>query len=212
MTKRKRQTAAEFLAELQRDPDYVDRIQKRDARIADTEQELTRAEARLVEDLRAAGAEIESVWDLVNSRRRYPNLIPTLLSHLRRKYPQRIREGIARALAVPDARVGWNKLVQAFMAESGPVDPVLGVNEMKWALHLAIAAAADVSVLDDLVGLVIDRRRHGPHRSFFIDALARIRDPRARAALHEMKNDPDLVDAFKRLAKMQGARKRRANR
>ena len=35
MTKRKRQTAAEFLAELQRDPDYVARIQKRDARIAE---------------------------------------------------------------------------------------------------------------------------------------------------------------------------------
>ena len=115
-----------------------------------------------MEDLRAAGAEIESVWDLVNSRKRYPRLIQTLLSHLQRKYPQRIREGIARALAVPDARVGWGKLVQAFMGESGPVDPVLGVNEMKWALHLAIAAAADVSVLDDLIGLVIDRRRHGP--------------------------------------------------
>jgi hypothetical protein len=212
MTKRKRQTTAEFLAELQRDPDYVDRIQKRDARIAHTEQELNRAEASLVQDLRAAGANIESVWDLVNSKRRYPSLIPTLLSHLQREYPERIREGIARALAVPDARVGWNNLVQAFMAESGPVDPVVGVNEMKWSLHLAIAAAADVSVIDELIGLVVDRRRHGPHRSFFIDALARLRDPRARAALDELKNDPDLVDAFKRLAKKQGDRKRRSSK
>ena len=200
MTKRKRPTAAEFLAQLQHDRGYIETIQQRDERIARMEAELGRAEAPLVAELRRAGAELESVWDLVNAKDRYPKLVPILLAHLERDYPQRIREGIARALAVPEARVGWDKLVRIFLAEDGPIDPVQGANEMKWSLHLAVAAAADASVLDELIGLVADRR-HGPHRSFFVDALARMNDQRARAALEELRADPGLAEAFTRLEK-----------
>jgi DNA-binding GntR family transcriptional regulator len=146
------------------------------------------------------------VWDLVNTRTKYPKLVPILLAHLSKNYPERIREGIARALAVREARAAWDKLVAGFLNEDGPVHPELGVNQVKWAFHLAIAAAADVSVLDDLIKLAADRR-HGHHRSYFVDALARIDDPRARAALDEIKGDTDLAEAFKRLAKRKKARK-----
>jgi hypothetical protein len=200
VSKRKRQTAEEFIAELQRDRGYLETVRLRDERIAREEADLGRAEQPLVAELRAAGAAVESVWDLVNTKERYPQLVPILLAHLRRDYPKRIREGIARALAVPEARAGWDQLVRAFLAEDGPIDPVQGANEMKWCLHLAVAAAADGSVLDELIGLVADRR-HGPHRSLFVDALARMSDPRARAALEELRGDPDLAEAFKRLDK-----------
>jgi hypothetical protein len=40
--------------------------------------EWARAEAPLVEELRAAGAQVLSVWDLVNTKDGYPQLIPIL--------------------------------------------------------------------------------------------------------------------------------------
>jgi pimeloyl-ACP methyl ester carboxylesterase len=73
-------------------------------------------------------------------------------------------------------------------------------NGMKWALHLAIAAAADVSVLEPLIKLACDRR-HGRNRALFVDALARIDDPRAKATLEELANDPDLAEDVRRVTK-----------
>src|SRR6185437_4141106 len=137
--------------------------------------------------LHAAGSQVSSVWDLVNTSNPYPELVPLLLDHLDRPYSDEVREGIARALAVREARIGWDKLVNLYLSE-----PAGGASHVKWALHLAIATAADVSVLDTLINLVVDRR-HGRDRAFFVDALTRIKDPRATAALAELRNDPDLA-------------------
>lgn len=208
MAKRKRQTVEEFLAELQGDPAYVKRVRERDERIAREEDELSRAEAPLVKALDAAGIHVTSAWDLVNTRRPHPKAVPILLSHLKRPYPERVREGIARALAVPQAKVGWKQLVDSYLREDESPTPGLEVNEVKWALHLAIAAAADASVLDELAALAIDRRL-GYHRSSFVDALERIGSPRARATLEELRGDPFLADAFAQLDKRKKNRARK---
>ena len=153
------------------------------------------AEAPLVEELRAAGAQVSSVWDLVNTKDRYPQLIPILFAHLDRPYPERVREGIARALAVPESRSRWDELVSRYLAETDTT-----TTGMKWALHLAIAGAADVTVVDTLIRLACDRR-HGRNRALFIDALARINDPRAKAALAELAADPDLAGDVRRVTR-----------
>lgn len=155
--------------------------------------EYSQAEAPLVNELNAAGAQVSSVWDLVNTKAKYPQLLPILFAHLDRPYPQRVREGIARALAVREARLLWSALVDRYLAEADT-----SANGMKWALHLAIAAAADGTVLDSLVRLACDRR-HGRNRAFFIDALARIDDPRSRAAIAELASDPDLAGDIARV-------------
>lgn len=157
--------------------------------------EDARAEVPLVQELQAAGAEVSSVWDLVNTKDSYPQLISILFAHLDRPYPQKVREGIARALAVPESRSHWDELVKRYLAETETT-----TNGMKWALHLAIAAAADISVLDTLIRLAVDRR-HGRNRAMFVDALARLNDPRARTALNELAGDPDLADDVRRVMK-----------
>jgi hypothetical protein len=157
--------------------------------------EWARAEAPLAQDLRHAGAQVSSVWDLVNTRNKYPNLVPILFAHLSRPYPEKVREGIARALVVPEARQYWTELVDHYLAETDTT-----TNGVKWALHLAIAASADVTVLDTLIRLACDRR-HGRNRALFVDALARIKDPRAKAALEELASDPDLASDVKRVRK-----------
>ena len=200
MAKRKRQTAAELMAELEANPEWVRARDERERKRCEIEEELTRAELPILKDLKKAGAkELESVWDLVNTKKPYPNLVPVLLAHLDRQYPDKVREGIARALAVPEARVGWSQLIRSFLAEPQK-DETGNDNQVKWALHLALSGAADASVLDELVKLASDRR-HGVHRLFFVDALVRIKDPLAAAALEELEDDPDLADSFKRIFK-----------
>jgi hypothetical protein len=66
---------------------------------------LSAEEAPLAEDLRAVGLSASSAWDLVNSKEPYSQAVPVLLKHLQRPYSDRIREGIARALAIPQAEV-----------------------------------------------------------------------------------------------------------
>ncbi len=195
MSKGKTMTAAELMAQLEQDPVWVEQRRQREEKLRLEEEEDARAEAPLVKDLRAAGAQISSVWDLVNKPGSYPNLVPILLTHLDRPYPERVREGIARALAVPEARSAWDRLVSRYLSETDTTS-----HGIKWALHLAIAAAADASVLDTLIRLATDRR-HGRNRALFVDALARIGGPRAEAVLSQLANDPDLAEDVRRVRK-----------
>jgi|ERR1700720_1562410 len=188
-------TAAELMAQLEQDPVFLEERRKREEALDRSAEEYARAEVPLVQDLRAAGAQISSVWDLVNTPGSYPTLVPILLTHLDRPYPERVREGIARALAVPEARSGWDRLVSRYLSETDTTS-----QGIKWALHLAIAAAADASVLDTLIRLATDRR-HGRNRALFVDALARIGGPRAEAVLSELANDPDLAEDIRRVRK-----------
>ena len=158
MSKQKGTTAAELMAELEKDPSYLEQRSRREAELRRREGEYARAEVPLVRDLRAAGSQVSSVWDLVNTPGPYPALVPILLAHLDRPYPERIREGIARALAVPESRQGWDKLVNDYVSGTD-----MGTHGIKWALHLAIAAAADVSVLNTLISLA--RQRIDEHRT-----------------------------------------------
>jgi hypothetical protein len=208
MTKRKPISAGDLVASLAKDAEYQERVRQRDEKIRRETERLARAQAPLIAELRAAGADVDNVWDLINTDEKYPELVPILLAHLDKDYPDRIREGIARALStVREARTGWDQLVRAYRKDPNPTDWVSGVSQVKWALHLAIATAADVSVLDELIQLAADRR-HGRHRSFFVDALAAIDDPRAQAALEELKDDPDLSEGYLRLSKKKARRRK----
>src|ERR1043165_213162 len=111
MKKRKPRTADELMAELEADPKWVADRARLDAEFERQEAELARAEAPLVAELRGAGYPVESVWDLVTTRDRYPIAVPILVEHLQRPYPGRIREGIARALAVREAKSAYSLLV-----------------------------------------------------------------------------------------------------
>jgi HEAT repeat protein len=174
---------------------FVERQRQQDEILQAAEAEYARAEAPVVQALRSAGAEISSVWDLVNSRQPYPTLVPILLAHLDVLYPAKVREGIARALVVREARAGWDKLVKSYLS-STDTEP----NGVKWALHMAIATAADASVVDTLIHLALNPK-HGLNRLLFIQALARIEDPRALEALEELSSDPDLAREVTRIAK-----------
>lgn len=184
MTKKKI-TAAELMAKLNADPEFVAKRARKEEELLKREAEYRRAEAPLVDELRAAGFPVQSAWDLVNTPGSYPKAVPILLAHLPRPYPAAVREGIARALAVRETKApGWNVLTRLYIDE--PEDRV------KCGLAVAIAAAADDEVIGEVIALARDPR-HGSSRLLLLRALERSADPRARAALMNLGTDPDLT-------------------
>jgi hypothetical protein len=182
-------TLAEHHAQLKAEGRYdaiMERKRLQEEELQKREAELRLAEAPLLQDLLAVGYQADSVWDLVNTAIPYPEALPVLLDHLQRPYPDPVRDGIARALAVRQAKFGWHVLVRLYRAEPEPDGRV------KQGLAAAVAAAADDDLLDELIALLRDVQL-GPTRVFLLSALTRSKDPRARAALTELATDPDLA-------------------
>lgn len=182
MTK-SRITAVELLAKLNADPEFVTkRAAEEDDRLR-REAQLHQAEAPLIAELQGAGFRVQSAWDLANAPGSYPEAVPILLAHLQLPYPPVVREGIARALAVPEANIGWEILVRSYQEEVEP--------RVKSGLAVALAAAAGDERIDDIIALARERR-YGPSRVLLLRAIGRSSIPGARSLLRELGEDPDL--------------------
>ena len=201
-------TAEEALRLLESDPEWVAARQREDREQARKLAEWQAAETPLVKELRAAGFEVDSAWDLVNTSTPYPEALPILLEHVGRQYPDRVREGIARALAVRDARFGWDRLRQLYEQEPPGTDA-------KHGLAVALAGAADEGLVDEVFVLAGDAR-HGESRGLLLGALERSRDPRVPDMLEQLGEDPELAievgEIFKRRERRRRDRERRRRR
>jgi len=148
-------------------------------------------EVPLVKALADVGFSVVSVWDLVNSPGPYKEAIPVLLEHLDRPYLDRTREGIARSLAVPDARYAWSRLVELYRKE--PVVKVDGKrSDTKSGLAVALAAIATDATLEELISLAKDKS-HGSSRLLLLRALRRSKQATAKRTIEELASDPELA-------------------
>jgi hypothetical protein len=195
MTKRRKpMTLAEHDALLKREGRYDEMVEaqrERDEALQRKAAAWRNAELPLAKELRGAGFAVDSAWDLVNTSVPYPAALPILLEHLERPYPDRVREGIARALAVRDARFGAEKLIRLYGEEQPGTDAKAG-------LAVAIGEAADDDVIDEVIALAGDPA-HGTSRVLMLDALGRSKAPRARAALEVIAEDPEVGEEARRL-------------
>ncbi|TWB46489.1 hypothetical protein, partial [Nitrospirillum viridazoti] len=160
-------------------------------------------EVPLLADLRAVGWPMESVWDLINMHTRvcYPEAIPVLLRHLMLPYSDRIREGIARALAVPEpeARAAWPLPVAEYRkAPMGQGIIALGDTEeyrlgTKDGLACALSILVTEATLPDLIELARDRSL-AESRVLLLSALKKRRNknPVVVQVIAELAGDPDL--------------------
>jgi HEAT repeat protein len=156
-----------------------------------TVDELLAAEdAKIAEALRFAGLRVNSVYDLVNTKQAYAAAIPLLASMLREVTHPRLREGIARALTVTEARPIAKELVDAFRASSRESMPA---EHAKWAIGNALSVAATDEVIEDIVGLMKDKD-HGWSRGMLPRALSNTKKKRelAIAALIDALSDDEL--------------------
>jgi hypothetical protein len=167
---------------------------------------LREAESPLREALQGVGVNVDSVWDLVNTASPYPAAIPVLLCHLRRAYPGRVREGIARALAVRESRAHWSAIRELFRNEPpGIVDS----GDVKFAIALALSASATKDLFQDIVDLLRDRS-NGEARLGLVRVLTRFKEPSRDAILQDLSSEPDLRIEIGEMIKRLRRRRRNA--
>jgi hypothetical protein len=158
-------------------------------------------EAPILDDLREIGIDVGSVWDLVNRSDPYPKAIGVLLKHLLLPYQDRTREGIARALAVPEPEVinAWPLLLDQY--RSAPVGKGIkapGETELfdlgaKDGLACALSVAVTDSTLKQMIELLKDRKQ-GSSRILLLSSLRNTKNPLALQALQELVFDPELAE------------------
>ena len=183
MKQKRKITAGELAAKLSANPEFVARQKQADKELAAREAEWKRAERPLVEELRAAGFDVNSAWDFVSTTDRYDDALPILFRHLEEAYPPRVREGIARALAVPESQFAIHDLIRLYKVEDA--------FDAKSGLAVAISVAADEAALEQIFSLLEDDR-NGETRILLLGALERSQDARARATLMRLGTDPQL--------------------
>ncbi len=141
-------------------------------------------------ELRTAGFEIESVWDLVNRSAPYPTAIPILLKHLKLPYTDFTRDALARALAVPDARFAWPIFAAAYREAPTHLEDGKEAGA-KDGLACALSATVTEGVIDEMVALAKDRS-NGDSRLLLLRGLKKSKSAVAKQALEELASDPAL--------------------
>jgi Zn-dependent M32 family carboxypeptidase len=185
MSKRKPKSADEFMRELEADPDHQAAQAKQESELAEQDERYAEAEAPLVQALAEVGVEVESVWDLVNTRDDYSEAIPVLEEHLKdESYPDRIREGIARALSFRKAAPAWPTIVDLYRSTTDSFD-------LQQGLAVAMAGTVTDETVDELVAEA-GREEHGESRLLLLLGLKRLKSAAAKEALESFVDDPDL--------------------
>jgi hypothetical protein len=154
----KTMSAAGLMSRLQSDPDWIRENAEREARhkaaIEQRREEMRPEQTPLLADLAAAGVTVDSVWDLVNATYPYPAAIPVLAAHLHRVRHPVLREGIGRALTVPEARgVAARVILSELQTPSGE-----SPHPVRWVLANALTLAGDHSMVEEIKGLIADDR------------------------------------------------------
>ncbi len=154
----------------------------------------------LLNELRAVGLNLSNVGELIMRREPYPQAIPILLRHLTMPYSDAIIETIARSLAVrePEVRKAWPLLVARFRAaptgrglkaKGDKREYELGAKD---GLACTLAVAVTNETLEELIELLKDSSQ-GDSRILLLSALKKSKDPRAKAAIDLLANDPVLA-------------------
>ena len=124
-------------------------------------------EAEIKHALAKVGLEVDSIYDLVNTKKPYPEAIPVLLELLRRPFSNaRIKEGIIRALTVKEAK---GKAAPALLGQfTKTSDPLL-----RWAIGNAISVVAIRSDLGEITKLV-ENSDFGDSRQMLVITLGKM--------------------------------------
>ncbi len=143
MPKRRQKTAAEFVRELEADPEYTAQRHVEDAATEALARACADDEAELLAGLRAIGVAAASVYDFVNNGGAPVAAVPLLVAHLETPHHPRIWEGIVRSLSVRHARSdALPALRRAYLSEADP--------SRRWLIANAIGSMATLAEVCDL--------------------------------------------------------------
>ena len=147
---------------------------------------------RVAMALRNAGVKVDSVFDLVNSRKPYAEAIPVLIDLLPTIRDNWIKEGVVRALGVKEA--AGDVVARLMIREFEKIELTAPPAEqgLKWAIANTLSVVAQNSVLQELAALACDKR-HGKSREMLVEALGKMRDPRTVDFLLKLLDDDEVA-------------------
>jgi HEAT repeat protein len=187
-SRRAGKTAAELMAELERDPDYIALMQEKKRLHQEAVEEYARAAEPLLRDLTSAGFPVESLGDLRRSGKAYGGAVPVLLNWLPRISDRGLKEDVIRTLSVPWAKPNAAPyLIEEFKKLNAPED-----SAVRWAIANALEVVADDDVYGDIVVLATEKK-YGKAREMLVVALGNMRNPGAVAVLLELLDDDEVV-------------------
>jgi hypothetical protein len=199
-------TAAELMAELQKDPDYLARARFREQQQRANTEAYAKAAGPLLTELDQAGFRVGSIGELRQRETPYHAGVPILLRWLPRVDHPPLKEDIVRTLSVPWAGPSAAPALIAEFKRAGTDDPA--GTSLRWAIANALAVVADDSVFEEIVRLVQDTRS-GKAREMLALALGNMKDPRAVGVLTDLIGDEEVVGhAAAALGKLRAAEAR----
>jgi len=196
-------TATELQAQLNRDPEWVAQRDAAERQRQERSERLRKAAEPLWEGLAAVGHPVHDTYLL---KAPYPEALPVLLEHLEYAYPDRIREGVGRALGVRGAEFAWDRLVELFEATDESAEP-----QFKQGLGAALADLARKEHLPTLERL-LSQPELGPCRIFFYRALTRLKAPNRWAIIEQGLGDEQLKVEAAHLLRERARREARQRR
>ena len=184
-------SAADVIAERERllreDPEYRAAVEEADADRAARAEQRRVASMPVLNDLRAVGVDVESLYHLYKQPEAYDVAIPVLLDHMRRDYPERTLEDIGHALPFKPAVKWWDDVKALYLGtQSGAV---------RDRLAAALAQCAVKRHYEDLLRFVNDETLD-ESRIYFLRPINRIGNQmepgKGRAVVESVAEDKTL--------------------
>jgi HEAT repeat protein len=181
--RRKAMSAAEYLAERIKDPEFL----ARQGHLEETEQAnritYQQAASPVLQDLTAAGFRVRTVGELRRVGAEYAAAVPILVRWLPAVDDRYVKEDIVRTLSVPWAKAAAQALLQEF--QRLPDEDGIG---LRWAIANALSVVADEDDFDEVAALAVDPTQ-GRAREMLVAALGNVHSDRAFELLRRLLDD-----------------------
>ena len=178
--------AEEKARRLRDDPEYRAAVEKAESERSARAEERQRASQPILEDLRRAGVNLDSLWQLYKQPEAYDLAMPVLLMHLRREHPETLMETVGDALPNKAAK-WWDDLKDIYLTTRS--EAVLD------RVAAALSGCATRQHYEDLLAFVAHETL-GNSRIYFLRPINRIGNratPGAgRAVIERLASDPVL--------------------
>ncbi len=181
-------SAAELMAELNADPDYVAGMRQRERQQTENVKNYRQDAEPVLQELAASGFKVQSLGELRQTGIEYPAAIPILVRWLPKIENAQVKEDLVRTLSVPWAAP---EAVPALLSEFKRTDGQQSEG-LRWAIANGLAVTADDAAFDQLAALATDRK-YGKAREMLTLALGNCHDPRAVDVLIMLLADEQVV-------------------
>lgn len=161
--------------------------------------EIRKTAEDLVKELQTIYSNVNSVWDLVNTKVKYPELIPILTKHLTKEYHPNIKEGIVRALTVKEAKgIACRVIIDEYKKASK--DNFY----YAWSYGNTMKVIITKDYLNEIIEIVLNEE-NGDSRDMFIEAISKFKTKEVEETINILiNNKSELISntAMKSLKKL----------